>query len=67
MEEEETFWMMCCIIEDLLPVSYYSSTLIGAQVCSHSNRWGVGVCNGMSFFSCSQLRSKCFYTTGHFG
>ena len=32
MEEEDTFWMMCAIIEDLLPASYYSSTLIGIQV-----------------------------------
>ncbi|XP_076448737.1 small G protein signaling modulator 3-like isoform X2 [Babylonia areolata] len=31
MEEEDTFWMMCAIIEDLLPASYYSSTLIGIQ------------------------------------
>ena len=33
MEEEDVFWMMCTIIEDLLPASYYSSTLIGVQVC----------------------------------
>jgi len=32
MEEEDTFWMMCAIIEDLLPASYYSSTLLGIQV-----------------------------------
>ena len=32
MEEEDAFWMLCCIIEDLLPASYYSSTLIGVQV-----------------------------------
>ncbi|XP_013385026.1 small G protein signaling modulator 3 isoform X1 [Lingula anatina] len=31
LEEEETFWMMCAIIEDLLPASYYSSTLLGIQ------------------------------------
>lgn len=31
MEEEDAFWMMCTIIEDLLPASYYSSTLIGVQ------------------------------------
>ncbi|XP_052825542.1 small G protein signaling modulator 3 homolog isoform X2 [Octopus bimaculoides] len=31
MEEEDTFWMLCSIIEDLLPASYYSSTLIGIQ------------------------------------
>lgn len=29
MEEENVFWMMTSIIEDLLPASYYSSTLIG--------------------------------------
>jgi len=32
MEEEDAFWMLCTIIEDLLPASYYSSTLIGVQV-----------------------------------
>lgn len=32
MEEEDVFWMMCTIEEDLLPASYYSSTLIGVQV-----------------------------------
>ena len=32
MEEEDAFWMMCAIIEDLLPASYYSSTLLGVQV-----------------------------------
>ncbi|KAL4239332.1 Small G protein signaling modulator 3 [Mactra antiquata] len=31
VEEEDTFWMMCAIIEDLLPASYYSSTLLGIQ------------------------------------
>lgn len=31
MEEENAFWMMTAIIEDLLPASYYSSTLIGVQ------------------------------------
>lgn len=29
MEEEDAFWMMSTIVEDLLPASYYSSTLIG--------------------------------------
>ncbi|XP_057310775.1 small G protein signaling modulator 3-like isoform X2 [Hydractinia symbiolongicarpus] len=32
LEEETTFWMMVSIIEDLLPTSYYSVTLIGVQV-----------------------------------
>uniref|UniRef100_T1J9C7 RUN and TBC1 domain-containing protein 3 n=1 Tax=Strigamia maritima TaxID=126957 RepID=T1J9C7_STRMM len=31
LEEEETFWMMCTIVEDLLPASYYNNTLIGVQ------------------------------------
>lgn len=31
MEEENAFWLMTAIIEDLLPASYYSSTLIGVQ------------------------------------
>ncbi|KAF8561489.1 hypothetical protein P879_03787 [Paragonimus westermani] len=32
LEEETTFWMMCSIIEDLLPPSYYSSvSLLGVQ------------------------------------
>lgn len=31
VEEEDTFWLMCTIVEDLVPTSYYSSTLIGVQ------------------------------------
>ncbi|XP_062930676.1 small G protein signaling modulator 3 isoform X2 [Cynocephalus volans] len=31
LEEEDTFWMMCSIIEDLLPASYFSTTLLGVQ------------------------------------
>lgn len=31
MEEEDAFWMMSTIVEDLLPASYYSSTLLGIQ------------------------------------
>ncbi|XP_014681898.1 PREDICTED: small G protein signaling modulator 3 homolog [Priapulus caudatus] len=31
MEEEDAFWMMATIVEDLVPASYYSSTLIGVQ------------------------------------
>lgn len=31
LEEEDAFWLMCTIVEDLLPASYYSSTLIGVQ------------------------------------
>ncbi|KAK6639092.1 Small G protein signaling modulator 3 [Polyplax serrata] len=30
-EEEDAFWLMATIVEDLLPASYYSSTLIGVQ------------------------------------
>ncbi|KAF2355674.1 SH3 domain [Trinorchestia longiramus] len=31
LEEEDAFWLMCTIVEDLLPASYYSSTLMGVQ------------------------------------
>ena len=31
MEEEQAFWLMCAIVEDLLPASYYSSTLMGNE------------------------------------
>lgn len=31
LEEEDAFWMMATIAEDLLPASYYSSTLLGIQ------------------------------------
>lgn len=31
MEEEDSFWLMATIVEDLLPASYYSSTLLGVQ------------------------------------
>ncbi|KAL1493468.1 hypothetical protein ABEB36_011515 [Hypothenemus hampei] len=31
MEEENSFWIMVTIVEDLLPASYYSSTLLGIQ------------------------------------
>jgi hypothetical protein len=31
LEEEDAFWLMCTIIEDILPGSYYSHTLIGVQ------------------------------------
>lgn len=32
LEEEEAFWLMCTVVEDLLPASYYSSTLLGKTV-----------------------------------
>ncbi|CAF3678583.1 unnamed protein product [Rotaria sp. Silwood1] len=31
-EEEDAFWMMCSIVEDLLPGQYYSVSLYGVQV-----------------------------------
>lgn len=31
MEEEDAFWMMCTVIEDLLPPSYFDANLIGAH------------------------------------
>ncbi|CAF1186225.1 unnamed protein product [Rotaria magnacalcarata] len=31
-EEDDAFWMMCSIVEDLLPGQYYSVSLFGAQV-----------------------------------
>ena len=37
MEEEDAFWMLCTVIEDLLPASYFSSTLIGVQVSPASS------------------------------
>lgn len=31
MEEEDSFWMMASVVEELLPASYYSPSLVGAQ------------------------------------
>uniref|UniRef100_UPI00358E8A98 small G protein signaling modulator 3 isoform X2 n=1 Tax=Myxine glutinosa TaxID=7769 RepID=UPI00358E8A98 len=31
LEEEEAFWTMCALIEDLVPVAYFSGTLLGVQ------------------------------------
>ncbi|KXJ05315.1 Small G protein signaling modulator 3-like, partial [Exaiptasia diaphana] len=31
VEEEDAFWLMCTVIEDLNPPSYFTSTLIGVQ------------------------------------
>lgn len=31
LEEEDAFWMMGAVIEDLLPASYFSTTLLGVQ------------------------------------
>ena len=49
MEEEDAFWLMCTIVEDLVPTSYYSSTLIGVQV-------------GREKFIISQLKRKVAVT-----
>lgn len=32
LEEENAFWLMATIVEDLLPASYYSSTLLGKSI-----------------------------------
>lgn len=32
MEEESAFWLMCNVVEDLLPDDYYSKTMIGTYV-----------------------------------
>lgn len=32
MEEEDVFWMMVALIEEVLPESYYNKTLMGVQV-----------------------------------
>jgi hypothetical protein len=29
--EENCFWTMCCLIEDILPPSYYSPSLLGVR------------------------------------
>ncbi|XP_022670532.1 small G protein signaling modulator 3-like [Varroa jacobsoni] len=31
LEEEDAFWLLCTIIEDLLPPSYFATTLLGVQ------------------------------------
>ncbi|KAG8436335.1 hypothetical protein GDO86_007438 [Hymenochirus boettgeri] len=31
LEEEDAFWMMSAIVEDLVPASYFSTTLVGVQ------------------------------------
>lgn len=31
MEEEDAFWMMVAVVEDLLPSNYYSPSLVGVQ------------------------------------
>ncbi|KAF6032031.1 SGSM3 [Bugula neritina] len=31
MEEEDVFWLTCTIIEDMLPASYFSNSLLGVQ------------------------------------
>jgi hypothetical protein len=39
MDEEDAFWMTVAIIEDLLPSSYYSPSLIGVQADQVSLRF----------------------------
>lgn len=44
LEEEDAFWMMATIVEDLLPASYYSSTLLGnIQLQLYNKRYIEGV------------------------
>ena len=31
MEEEDAFWMMASVVEELLPASYFSPSLVGVQ------------------------------------
>ncbi|XP_041474245.1 small G protein signaling modulator 3 homolog isoform X4 [Lytechinus variegatus] len=31
MDEEDAFWIMCSVVEDLVPPSYFSHTLLGVQ------------------------------------
>ena len=31
MEEEDSFWMMAAVVEEILPASYFSPSLLGAQ------------------------------------
>ncbi len=32
MEEESTFWMLCNMLEEVLPPDYYTTTMIGTYV-----------------------------------
>ena len=32
LEEEDAFWLLCTIVEDLLPASYYTPSLIGNKL-----------------------------------
>ncbi len=34
MDEEDTFWCLAIIVEELLP-GYYSMAMVEPQVCSH--------------------------------
>lgn len=44
MEEENAFWMMCTIIEDLLPPSYFDTNLIGAHADQRVLRQIIALC-----------------------
>ena len=38
MEEEDAFWMMASVVEELLPSSYFSPTLVGARTDQESGK-----------------------------
>ena len=42
LEEEDSFWITCAVVEDLLPASYFSSSLVGVQVVLKTLRY---ICN----------------------
>lgn len=42
LEEEDAFWMMVSLIEDILPPAYYTETLIGLQADQRVLRQLVG-------------------------
>ena len=49
MDEEDAFWMMVAVVEDLLPASYYSPSLIGVQADQ------VGPCFSRQDLWCSRV------------
>ena len=32
LSEEQAFWVLCCLIEDIIPVDYYSRSMIGSRI-----------------------------------